>query len=79
MLPRGGGCFRRQGIKIEGGRERKEEKVGGRGREKERLPFISILFCEPFVARNLNNLMMALNMNHTLFAGTLYISELLEK
>jgi hypothetical protein len=32
------------GIKIKGGRERKEGKGGGRGGEKEHLPFISIAY-----------------------------------
>jgi hypothetical protein len=39
---RGGGDS--EGIKIEGGRERKEEKGGRRGGEKEHLPFIYSLF-----------------------------------
>jgi hypothetical protein len=36
------------------------------------------LFCEQFVVQNLNNLLMELNMRHTLFAYSLYIFELLE-
>jgi hypothetical protein len=34
----------KKGITIEGGREKKEEKGGGRGGEKEHLPFISIAY-----------------------------------
>jgi hypothetical protein len=37
----GGRVFDSEGITIEGGREKKEEKRG-RGGEKEHLPFISI-------------------------------------
>jgi hypothetical protein len=70
----GGRVFGSVGIKIKGGRERKEGKGGGRGGEKEHLPFISTvygsLFCEQFVVHNLKNLFMALNMTHTLLAYT---------
>jgi hypothetical protein len=36
------------------------------------------LFCEQFVVQNLNNLMVALSITHTLFDYSLYIFELLE-
>jgi hypothetical protein len=41
-----GRVFDSEGIKIEGGRERKEEKGGRRGGEKEHLPFIYIAYFE---------------------------------
>jgi hypothetical protein len=40
----GGRVFDSYGIKIKGGRERKEGKGGGRGGEKGHLPFISIAY-----------------------------------
>jgi hypothetical protein len=42
----GGGFFNSKGIKIEGGRERTDEKGGRRGGEKEHLPFIYIAYFE---------------------------------
>jgi hypothetical protein len=74
----GGRVFDSEGIKIEGVREKGRGRRRKRRREGTFTIHIYSLFCEEFVVHNLNNLLMALNMRHTLFAYSLYILELLE-
>jgi hypothetical protein len=84
ILLRGGGLLIPQESQLKGEerkRRKKEEEEERRNiyrREGTFTIHLYSFFCEQFLIQNLNNLLVALNMIHTLFAYSLYIFELLE-